>query len=321
MKKHFAKLFSLLLSVAMIFTVIVYAGAENGTSQNETQSITMTEYDPATGEEVEKVYEVDTSILNAISSKHVSEPSLVSEPAAALLSIDSELADNGFVKVSNTTRRPYSAVGLYKVYSSPGIIHGYGTAFMVSDNVAITCAHNLYNKKNNKWFSSGTFYPGKHGFGVTNDPFDYSHSVKWAVCSQYIENTNENINYYYDWGAIVLNDDIGKKCGKINFAPLSDNEIQNSTHVTIGYPQPDIALGFNYSQYQQQGNPELIMQFYFTSSMACKTGQSGSPVFANNTVCGIVSGRPKDTSINRTYCTRINESVYSYLTQYISENS
>lgn len=323
MQNQVKKIVSLILSIIIVFSSFIYVGAVNTSAGNTTESITMTEYDPTTGKTEEKVYEIDSSIIKAMTSDCSidTKASMVNNSSANLLSLDSEFADIGLTKVSNTTIKPYSPIGLYKITSFAGTFAGYGTAFMISDNVALTCAHNLYNKEKNKWYSGGYFYPGKHGFGVTNDPFGATYAEKWAVCTQYIENQDEKLNHNYDWGAIVLAEDIGKKCGTLNISPLSSDEIRSSTVMTAGYPQSDTSILTNYNQYKQNNTAQIIMNDFFTSSSFCKKGQSGSPAIVNNFVCGILCGRPKDSSIQSTTYTRISESAYSLIMQYVSENA
>lgn len=314
MKKHFAKLFSLLLSITIIFTVIVYAGAESGTSQNETQSITMTEYDPETGNEIEKVYVIDSSIMNAMSLISVvpTKP-LLNEPTAQLLSTNSSFSATSITEVSDTTVMPYSPIGFFKITGIAGVIKGYGTAFMVSKNVALTCAHNLYDKENNRWNSGGHFYPGKHGFGVMNDPFGATYAKKWAVCTQYIENTDRRLDPLYDWGAIVLDEPIGNECGYLPFSVIEFDDLINSSVLTSGYPQESVGFPINYNQYKTTGTVNMVMDDFFSTTLTFEGGQSGSPVLYNGTVCGIVSCVD--------FVTKISDTAYQYLTQYILDNA
>ena len=147
-----------------------------------------------------------------------------------------------------------------------------------------------------------------------------AYAKKWAVCTQYIENTNPFDNVYYDWGAFVLSEPIGKKCGKLTLSPLSFYEISNQNIMTAGYPQESVGMPINYCQYKQQSIATTVGDNYFTVPIVCEYGQSGSPVFVNNTVCGIVSGRAPDEGTYSDY-TRINDTVYAYLMQYAADNA
>ncbi len=324
------KLLSIFLTALMLIsTVIISVGAINSDS-TEPKSISMTVYDVETGEETVEEYQIDPEIIKALSSKAVATttPTIMSSPSIpqynlCLLSGDAEFTNIGLSRVSNSTLNPYSAIGLYKVKKELNITHGYGTAFMVSDNVAVTVAHNLYDKKNNKWFRSGDFYPGKNASGIGNEPYGWTYAKKWAVCTQYIENTDERYNSYYDWGAIVFDKPIGKKCGKLTLSPLSYDEIRNAELMTAGYPQytsKSINL-VNYCQYERKMSAAIIMPEFFTAPVYNLGGQSGSPVIANGVVCGIVSHKPEDEETQQTTYTRINETAYSYLMQFVAENA
>lgn len=316
------KIVSIILAMFTILsTMIVCVGAADS-NDTQTTPISLTVYDPETGEETIETYQIDSNIIATLSSKnHEITSSSVSEQTLSLLSGDSEFTDIGLSKVSNTTIAPYSPIGLFKITKELNIIDSYGTAFMISDNVAVTAAHNLYNKKKGKWYTGGYFYPGKHGSGIGNDAYGMSYAKKWAVCTQYIENTDKNLNKCYDWGAFVLKDPIGKKCGKLNLSSLSDAEIHNANLMTAGYPQYRDSIGtiINYCQYKQQMITSSVTPNYFTASVDCFSGQSGSPVFINNTVCGIVTARA--TSGSYSVYTRINDSAYAYLMQYAADNA
>ena len=320
------KLISITLSILMIAsTMILCVGAVSDQGQ-KTESISMTVYDPETGEETVETYQVNADIIAALSAQSKAsaqaaamESYSVAEQALGLLSGDSEFTDIGLSKVGNTTVMPYSPIGFLKTFKTLSIVDSLATAFMISDNVAVTAAHCLYNKKNGKWIGSAYFYPGKHGFGVGNDPYGRAYARKWAVCTQYIENTDENLNKDYDWGAFVLDKPIGQKCGKLTLSPLSFDEIANADAMTAGYPQYREALSINYSQYTQQSRVTVVEDNHFKALIDCMSGQSGSPVFVNNTVCGIVSGRAPNGDYSA--YTRINDTVYAYLMQYAADNA
>ena len=321
------KLISITLSILMIAsTMILCVGAVSDQGQ-KTESISMTVYDPETGEETVETYQVNADIIAALSaqSKASAQTAAMESYSVAEQTLDllggsySFVTGTDLVKVNNTTVMPYSPIGFFKTFKTLNILNGLATAFMISDNVAVTAAHCLYDKDNGKWIGSGYFYPGKHGFGVGNDPYGRAYARKWAVCTQYIENTNEKLNHLYDWGAFVLDNPIGNKCGKLTMSPLSFYEISNKNIMTAGYPQESVGMPINYYQYKQQSTATTVEDNYFIAPIVCEKGQSGSPVFVNNTVCGIVSGRGN----NDTYSnyTRINDTVYAYLMQYAADNA
>lgn len=312
--KHTQRFISIILALTMISTFIVFAGATSLHTES-TEKITMTEYDLETGEETQKTYEIDSSIVKALSSSAVETASFDKPTHFGLYNADQEFADAGLTKVSNTKLMPYSPVGLFKITNSL-LITKYGTAFMVSDNVAVTAAHCLYNRDSKKWNSGGYFYPGKYAFGIGNEPYGMTYAKKWAVCTKYIEASSSSEAVLYDWGAFVLEDAIGKKCGKLTLSPLTDEEIKNSTFKTVGYPQP--STSFNYSQYQRSISSLNPASEYIISLMPSFVGQSGSPLILGNKVCGVLSASNTENTI--TYFARINESAYAYLLQFIEEN-
>lgn len=320
------KIISITLSILMIASAMVLCVGAVNDQDLKMKPISMTVYDPETGEETVETYQVNADIIAALSAQSkasaqfaTNESHSVAEQTLNLLGGTSMFAESNLVKVSNTTVMPYSPIGFFKITKGLNLVESFGTAFMISDNVAVTAAHCLYNKDKNKWFSGGYFYPGKHGLGIGNDPYGMAYAKKWAVCTQYIENTDDRLNKCYDWGAFVLSEPIGKKCGKLTLSPLSFSEIANADAMTAGYPQETVGFPINYCQYKQQSRVTVVEDNYFLALIDCEGGQSGSPVFVNNTVCGIVSGSARDSSYSA--YTRINDAAYVHLMQYAADNA
>ena len=301
MSKTFKRVISLIMTIIMLTGLSSYAYALNSTETPSAVSYTGLKYysfdsDNSDNDYAELAYELNNSSY--------STENLIRS------------FGNGLTEVTNTTVLPFSAIGyLYIVTSHFPYNVARATAYMISKNVAITAAHCVFDKSSNSCYDNVYFYPGKHGAGTTNDPFGASYRVSGGVCNDYINNTNPNLNCYYDWAVILLNDDIGNDCGTLQYSNLSYNTIRNASSIlTSGYPQNTGISGLipNYKQYKQTFAASTIMDNYMTGTTSFLSGQSGSPVMINNTAFGLISTTSQITLLTQSAC--------SYIDQFVSDN-
>lgn len=116
------KIMSIMFSVLVILSTVTLLVSATNDSDSQTETISMTVYDVKTGEETIEEYQIDTEIIQSISSKLVdTTPSVIMSSASipqnnlCLLSGDAEFTNIGLQRVANSTLRPYSAIGLYKI--------------------------------------------------------------------------------------------------------------------------------------------------------------------------------------------------------------
>ena len=314
------KIISITLSILMIAsTMILCVGAVND-QDLKMKPISMTVYDPETGEETQEIYYFNSSNTQVSSCSHEASSLIdANKSVNTYSSLNNEFINAGLTKVTNTTQLPYSAIGQYVI----PVTQEYSTAFMISNNVAATAAHVLYDRENHKWKKSGNFYPGKNGLGISNNPFGYAYSRKWAVCTEYINSDPKKCACNYDWGAVVLSESIGNKCGKLSISNLQPYQITlSSSAITSGYPQSSSSLLINYYQYKKDVSIKSASESVIYANGHSKPGQSGSPLLINNSVCGILSSSySRDDGSKETHYAKIGESAYYYLTQFIAENA
>jgi len=56
---------------------------------------------------------------------------------------------------------PYRHIGVIRSRSDE--LQAWGTGILMSNDLVLTCAHNIYNRKNRCYYSQVEFYPGQYG--------------------------------------------------------------------------------------------------------------------------------------------------------------
>ena len=197
------------------------------------------------------------------------------------------------VHVSNTRNFPYSAIAYMEMIYADGEPCA-ATAFMISENVAMTAAHNLFKQnspvQSAQWATFVEISPGCNAYGPFFwNPFGQAQAIEVVISKQFrfehevahiegdtITYEPSDLSCYYDWGFIRLNKDIGEDCGYFGFE--FGTSVGSHIHVS-GYP-----YGKNKQQWMGSGyllnvrgglDPTYIMHY----DIDVTDGQSGAPVY------------------------------------------
>lgn len=208
-------------------------------------------------------------------------------------------------------KAPYKYTMRIEVIDSDGG-RAYGTGFMVSRYVMLTCAHVVWGDDvdeiriypfNNKPISS-----------LDNEP--YYHPQKWVVTTNYTSATDSETKAHYDWCYLTLHDPLGATTGYYSFASISDS-VSNSPVNLTGYPgnNTEIPNFQRYAQYMSEGYLSVINSQRVKHSCSALAGHSGSPVYsAGNVVVAIHTGGGISN-----YGVRITPTLYNLLVNRINE--
>ncbi len=202
--------------------------------------------------------------------------------------------DDSRDRVHNTDEFPYSAIAYMEMEYANGKT-AKATAFMISKNVAMTAAHNLFEQNSPvqgaKWATTVEICPGRNGYNIFSwAPFGHAEAIEVVVSKQFyteskIAYTDDGVTKYrttelsdyYDWGFIRLNDDIGEECGYFGFE--FGTSVGSHIHVS-GYPDEK-----NKQQWMGSGYILDYSDFGFDSTYVMHYdvdttyGQSGGPVY------------------------------------------
>ena len=273
--------------------------------------------DLTTGEITETTYNVSTQEIvptrhNILTNTPLLPKGIGKEPGLqnSISPLDI-VGDDDRELVTNTKAFPYSAICYLKAeYNNND--YDEGTAFMISDNIAITAAHCIY-ANDGELATQVKVWPGKDGDGWFDNPYGSAKRISviapnWTGWSTY--------QPYNDWAIIELNENIGNRTGYFEIE-WNHTDIFSRTFTISGYPDEDDA-GYieEFRQYKDSGYITTVNHQYMFYSIDTGGGQSGAPIFhSENVVYGIHIKRYDDVE---NLGIRITKPIYLYLMDYIN---
>ncbi|MBQ9098107.1 MAG: trypsin-like serine protease [Clostridia bacterium] len=299
------KIVAFMLCVSMVLTFVLSVDAivpgEDAASAS-TRSFSAITKDMDTGEITQTLYNEKMSVIDVLSG-------LNPEDLGAFIDNESVLQPSAIIdgtdsrqKVSNTEQSPNSAI-CYMEMEIGGTTYT-GTAFMVSKNVALTAGHNLYD--NFQMASEVKVWPGKNGYGLWNNPYGTAKKLT-ILTPTYDTNTNEK----YDWGIIVLKENIGDDCGWLELT--YDHGSVFPVNMTLtGYTD-------DYYQYTATDQVVNIDSHLLYHRIDSSGGQSGSPIYDSNNKVHAIHGGGYNETRNRGVL--ITEEIYTYVQSTIASHA
>lgn len=295
------KLISLVTALCSCLLISLSASAQS--VNNET--LELITYDCVTGEEIASTFSSNdnTDILSTRStSAYIPNASMGGSGISPNVIIGT---DNR--QVADVNVFPHSPVlclhyGIDTDGDGTNDMWGDGSGFMVSKNVMLTAAHCMY--KSSGWVKDMEIHYYQNGKSLNA----YKTTPKKKVVTS---NYTKAFDKDYDWGLMVLNDNIGEKTGWFGVSTTTET-LDNKMITVSGYPKDH-----KYYQYFATG------RFYDTGTYRVKydadmmNGQSGGPVYdINNKVWAINTAECASPAYNRGVI--IRQAMYDLINSYIN---
>ncbi|MGA8943992.1 MAG: serine protease [Thermoactinomyces sp.] len=215
-------------------------------------------------------------------------------------STESIIGSDNRTRVKDTTAYPYRAI----VHIESDI--GNCTGWMIGPDTVATAGHCVYDPDQKQWASWARIYPGRDG---NKAPYGSANAKRFYSVTGWTAQGNHN----YDYGAIKLDENLGKQTGWFGYRWQSGS--LNGIRVNVsGYPG-DKDYGTQWEHWDQIRETTSYKLLYNNDTYA---GQSGSPVYQGSyQSCGVcslaihVNGVYGEKNSNRG--TRITKQVFNNL--------
>ena len=265
----------------------------------------------STGEE----YEVSETLQESPGNNNFSLPN-VSPTYGQYYTNQSEaiIGNNDLIKVKNTLQYPYSTSAYVEATfkNIDSIVISRGSASFIKDNVLITAAHVVYDRKSKTEATEVKIMPAAT---PDSNPFGEI-KVKEVRYLKEFRNTDPDELTTYDLAVLILEEPIGAQLGTLGLP----NNLENTKNLDVtitGYPS------FNKHIKQMYTDTKAVLQdtndflFYQVDTLP---GASGSAVYdSNNRIVGVHTNGSKSEQMN--YAVKLNEKALSFIYSVIQGHS
>jgi V8-like Glu-specific endopeptidase len=194
------------------------------------------------------------------------------DPAGLLESI---IGTDERVRIPDTLKYPYRAIASLLITANDGTQY-VGTAWFVSPRTLVTAGHCVFIKNSGRpnregWVKSIQVMPGRDGIKL---PFGTVTSTQFFTVKGWAETGDEA----YDYAAIIVPTEVGKRVGWFGYGVFPDAELQNALINVTGYPgdKRGSEQGTLWHDSRRTAALSSTKVFYELDTMG---GQSGAPAY------------------------------------------
>jgi glutamyl endopeptidase len=214
------------------------------------------------------------------------------------------------VRVPDTTLAPWRQICALRIRAADGR-RFIGTGWFINSRTVITAGHCVFMHDHGGWAAEIEVIPGLDG---TDRPFGEATSSRLRAVDGWIDDADPT----HDYGAILLDEDLGQNTGSFAFAALSDIELTASDANISGYPG-DLENGrrqFFHARTIQQVTPNRLLYDIDTFG-----GQSGSGIWLKTGGDRVAIGIHTTGSSSGNSGVRIIQPIVENLQRWMKESS
>lgn len=220
--------------------------------------------------------------------------------------------------ISDTTLYPWRATAAL-LMTVPGSAQIFtGTGWLVGPRAIITAGHCVFPRGSSYtgFVSQIEVHLGRNGLG--EDPICPPITATQFACSR---GWKEDGDFAYDYGFILLNDDIGNKTGWMGVSVLNDEEILGSVLNLSGYPTASPSAPVpDGKQWYVSGQPDHLDSSFIYYNFGTLPGESGCALYRNVAGQSYAIGIHVASQGNMGRAVRINAGVAENLRSWASAN-
>ncbi|EJR11754.1 trypsin-like serine peptidase [Bacillus cereus] len=206
------------------------------------------------------------------------------------------------IKIINTTEYPWRSICRLIITRDDGIV-AVGTGWFNGEGTVVTAGHCVYSTELEKWHKSIIIIPGKNH---NIEPYGRYISTKfWSVLGWV-----KHKNLEYDYGAIMLENKIGKSIGYSGFRADPNSMIEDKTIMNSGYPAGKDGNLID-TQWYMKGNIKELTEKQIKYLIDTYGGNSGGPIWLDDESYQVIGIHAYGGCPNKG--TRINKEVFNNL--------
>ncbi|CAN92388.1 glutamyl endopeptidase [Sorangium cellulosum So ce56] len=212
--------------------------------------------------------------------------------------------------ILNPQLAPWRAICALRIHAADGSLW-HGTGWFIGPRTVITAGHCIFMHNYGEWVTSVEVIPALDG---DSRPFGSAVGTVFRTVEGWVADRDDS----YDYGAILLGEDLGTHTGHFVVDALSDQDLESAMVNLAGYPiDRDMATRLYFHARQLQ-SVEIFRLLY---DIDTESGQSGSPIWLvrNGQQIAVGLHTKGDASVN--WGTRISVDVLGNLRRWLNESS